>query len=476
MLRLYFDRHDGKAVSCDDFREAMGDANNVDLSQMDNWYTQAGTPVVTIQQEYDAATRVFTLHVSQYTPSTPGQTQKEKKPVIIPLVTGLLHPVTGEQLLSESKVLVLNKAQDSFRFENIDVKPVVSTLRGFSAPVNVKIDQSDDELILLMAHETDSFNKWDAGHRYYTKLLLQLADHIQQNGADLTNYQLPDKFVNAVKTILESAQDMSKDRALLAYALQLPDLMTLMNQVPIIHIEALHKARSFVKKQLATKLRADFEAVYQLSTPADSNAAYAFTPQETGRRRLRNTCLDFLASIADEQTIAMSKKQFDNANCMTDKIAALSALVSVPSTERDQALNTFHTDANGQALVLNKWFSIQATASYDQVLQDVMKLKQHPDFTVNNPNRARSLLSAFGSMNHYYFHDRTGAGYKFMADCILELDKINPQVSARMMSVFAQWKKFDADRQKLMEEQLQRIKHTEHLSPDTFEIVSRYLK
>lgn len=454
------------------------DANGVDLSQMDNWYTQAGTPVVTIQQEYDEVNKVFTLHASQYTPTTPGQEKDVKKPVILPLVTGLLHPVTGEQLLSESRVLVLNKEKDSFRFENIHVKPVVSTLRGFSAPVNLHIDQSDDELILLMAHETDSFNKWDAGHRYYTKLLLQLADQIEQaNGADV-HYELPEKFVNAVNTILDSAEDMSKDRALLAYALQLPDLMTLMNQVSVIHIEALHKARSLVKKQLATKLRSAFERVYALSTPKeDADAAYSFTPHETGRRRLRNTCLDYLSSIADVNTIQLSKKQFDTANCMTDKIAALSNLASAPGPEREEALAKFHADAQGQALVLNKWFSIQATASYVNVLQDVIKLKSsHPDFTLNNPNRARSLLSAFGGMNHYYFHEKTGAGYKFMADCIMELDKINPQVAARMMSIFAQWKKFDTDRQKLMEEQLQRIKSTEHLSPDTFEIVSRYLK
>lgn len=443
---------------------------------MDRWYSQAGTPVVTIKQSYDENTKEFKLIASQYTPTTPGvkQSREEKQPTIIPLVTGLLHPVTGEELAA-SQVLVLKEASQEFTFTNIPVKPVVSTLRAFSAPVNLEIEQPDEELILLMAHDTDSFNRWDAGSRYYTKLILDLAATTAT--AEIPNYQLPDKFVNAIETILKSALSSSgsTDASLLGYALQLPDMMTLMNHLSEVNIDAVYHSRMHVKKQLALKLRSLFEQVYQ-ATSHDATKDFAFNPQEVGRRRLHNTCLDFLASIGDEAVQILAKNQFDTANCMTDKIAALNALASLPGSRREEVLLQFHTDANGNALVLNKWFAIQAIADYDGLIEDVKKLKSHPDFILSNPNRARSLLSSFGLLNHYRFHDKTGAGYSFLADCILELDKINPQVAARMLTAFAQWKKFDIDRKDLMKSQLERIKGAEHLSPDTFEIVSRYLK
>lgn len=482
-LRLYIDRHDGTAVTCDDFLRAMGDANGRDLSQMERWYSQAGTPVVTLSQEYDAEKQRFVLRAAQYTPTTPGEGQRreDKQPVLIPLVTALLHPETGALLLTDDKqgerVLLLTESEQEFVFENIPVRPVVSTLRGFSAPVNVEITQSDEELVLLMAHDTDAFNRWDASNRYYSRLVLDLAASVATEEA-IAKYVLPAQFVRAIESMLTRAlQDgvEKTDCSLLGYALQVPDLMTLMNQLSTVDIDAVYHARMHVKREVARLLRPLFEQVYAATT-VSADHAFAFNPQEVGRRRLHNTCLDFLAALGDDAVQRLAKKQFDDANCMTDKIAAMHALASLPGVHRDEALLAFHRDAAGNALVLNKWFAIQASADYPTLLEDVKALKSHPDFLLSNPNRARSLLSTFGLLNHFRFHEKSGAGYAFLAESILELDKINPQVAARLLAAFAQWKKFDAARRELMQAQLERIKSEENLSPDTFEIVSRYLK
>jgi aminopeptidase N len=285
-------------------------------------------------------------------------------------------------------------------------------------------------------------------------------------------------------------QTQSKDYALIAYSLQVPDEVTLANEMisaqGFVDIDSLYLARNQLRQQLATALETDLKDVYNyLSNLPDAKGAYQFTPAEVSRRSLRNTCLDYLSTLAAEgseaskkqEILSLLKNQFDTANCMTDKIAALKALSSLPSSERNDALATFYRDAEGNALVINKWFSIQALGDYSTILDDLKKLKTHPDFTLSNPNRARSLLSIFSNGNLYHFHQISGAGYEFLVDNILEVDAMNPQVASRLISSsFAMWKQFDPVRKGLMKAQLQRIQAASKLSPDSFEIVNRYLQ
>lgn len=454
---------------------------------MDRWYSQAGTPIVTVEkQEYNAATKTFTLTVSQRTPTTPGPNQKEedKKPMLIPLITGLIDPVSGNELLS-SQTLVLKEQRQTFEFQNIASKPVLSILRDFSAPVNLEMEQTDDELLTLMAYDTDAFNCWEASHRYWSKYILQLASELSKGGNN-AKAGLPEKFIQALRTLLVAGKTHSKDKSLVAYALQIPDEATLSNAVKEIDIDALYHARRYVNEYVAKQLSGEFKEVYDaLAQGGGKDEPYLFTPAEVGRRRLRNTCLGYIASQYDvtqsestagnQAIISVIKKQFDEANCMTDKINALVQLASTPSKAREDALQAFYHDANNNALVINKWFSIQAMADYPTLLSDIKKLKQHPDFTLTNPNRARSLLSVFGA-NLYHFHQKNGDGYRFLADAIIELDRMNPQVAARMMSPFSLWRRYDTERQALMKTELTRIQQTSNLSPDSYEIVTRYLK
>ncbi len=466
-MKLYFQRHDGHAVTCDDFRAAMADANGVDLAQFERWYSQAGTPVITVSQSYDASAKKFTLTLKQRTPSTPGQKQEDKKPLMMPIVVGLLSEKTGKEILP-SKVLKFTEASETFVFENVMEKPVLSLLRGFSAPVNVEQEQSDAELAFLMAHDTDTFNRWDASNRLSTKVILGLAG--KQSVDDILASEIPQTYVDAVKTSL--ATSANSDAALLSLSLQLPDLTTLATMLAEVDVDKLVAARNHVKKALARALKSEFERVYAQTVHKGS---YEFNSAETGRRRLHNVCLDYLSTDLSAASAQRSKKQFDSANCMTDRLAALAALASHDCPERDQALEQFYKSAEGDALVLNKWFGIQALADLPDVVARAKNLKSHPDFLLSNPNRFRSLLTNFG-MNMPAFHAADGSGYKFVSDSIIEVDALNPQVAARLAQSFSQWKKFDSRRRDLMKAELQRIISTPTLSKDTKEVVARCLK
>ena len=451
------------------------DANNVDLSQLERWYSQAGTPVVNVTQHYDASTQRFTLTLRQHTPSTPGQDASTKLPQVIPVVVGLLDATSGKEVLP-STVLRFDSAEQQFSFENITARPVLSILRDFSVPVKLELEQTDEELCLLMAHDADSFNRWDAGNRFSTKLILQMAELPLEK---ITQSELPVGYVNAIQSILEAGKTVgdassTSDPSLLAYALQLPDEATLLNQMKIANIDALHAARGHVKRTLARALHAHFDAVYTKTAEKLTNE-YQFVPAEVGRRRLMNTCLDFLTSLGDAAAVGRAKKQFDMCNNMTDKLAALGCLVFHLGAERDAALETFHRDAAGAPLVLNKWFAIQAGADHAGLADRVRALKTHPDFVLSNPNSARALLSTF-SANLAHFHAADGSGYALVADSIMEIDKLNPQVAARLVTSFSQWRSFDAARQALVEGHLRRILAQEKLSRDTLENVQRCLK
>eukprot|EP00981_Chlorochromonas_danica_P002712 scaffold537_cov180-Ochromonas_danica.AAC.17 len=475
-LALYFERHDGQAVTCDDFRQAMADANEVDLSQMDRWYSQAGTPAVTMRTSYDASEKRFTITASQHYPALPGQRQQEgscdaRQPVVIPLVTGLLAADGRE--LSPSRLLILNEQEQSFVFDDIPEPPIVSTLRDYSAPVTLELQQTPQELAVLMAHDTDAFNRWEAAQRYYTSFLLEQA-------REHPTGPLPEELLQAMRTILRS---ISADRlhdidlSLLAYALQLPDLLTLFNIMQPLDLDSLMLARKHAKRAMAEALQEDFRRVYDILSAA-AEPTYLFNPKEVGRRRLRNTCLDYLSTLsgaADHlQSAQLAKTQFEAASCMTDRIAALAYLCGQGGPASNEALQHFHSQATGQPLVLNKWFSVQAMSDAEDCLDRLRALEKHEDFILTNPNRARSLYAAAAS-NIPLFHRKDGAGYEFIAQAVVKLDAINPQVAARLAGSFGGYKKLDQARREKVENLLRELQSQHKLSPDTFEIVSRFL-
>ena len=471
-MKLYFERHDGDAVTCDDFRAAMSDANNVDLTQFERWYTQAGTPTVHVQSTYDSSEKKLSLTLKQTAPTTPGPGQKaeEKQPWHIPVTFGLLSAQSGEEIAA-SQVLQFTEKEQTFTFEDVKEKPVLSLFRGFSAPVKVVFEggQSDAELAFLMAHDTDTFNRWDAGDRLSTNVIMGLTE--LASAEDIEKADISSDFVEAIRTSLKSAGSL--DPALLSATLTLPDLGTLSQTMGVIDVEKLVAARKRVKKALGAALKAEFEAVY---ASCAATGSYEFNSLETGRRRLRNTCLDYLCADGSDATAKLAKAQYDSADCMSDRIHAFMTLAGrVGSAEKDEAVKDFYAFAGEDALVLNKWFAVQANADMPGLLDRVKELKAHPDFTLSNPNRCRSLISIFaGNMPH--FHAADGKGYEFVAEAIVEIDKLNPQVAARMCGSFSQWKRFDTARQALMKAQLEAIQKSAGLSKDTYEVATRCLK
>ena len=355
-MKLYFERHDGSAVTCDDFLAAMSDANGFDLTQFQRWYSQAGTPEVDIKEFYDEERKVYTLEMTQRTPSTPGQPAESKLPLMIPIVTGLLSRKNGEEL-APSKVLLLTEEKQTFSFEGISERPLASILRDFSAPVKIKFPLSSEDLAILMAHDKDSFNRWEAGNQLSSSLILELSKLPVE---DIAKKPLPESYISAVKASLSSWKTCNQDLSLLAYALQLPDISTLAQEMEVINPDTLFAARNHVKRSIAQQMKTELMEIYE-GTSQEEGKDYVFSPSEVSRRRLRNTCLDFLTSLNSPESTQLSYAQFTSANCMSDKLAALSCLVSSSSSEgqdlREKALEKFYADANGDALVCSFFLS-----------------------------------------------------------------------------------------------------------------------
>jgi len=469
-MDLYFKRHDGTGVTCDDFRAAMADANGVDLEQFGLWYSTPGTPTVTHSSSFDDATGTFTLTLSQ--------TSKADNPLHIPVSVGLIDKSTGEEVVPTT-VLELKEERQIYDFPGLQGDVVPSILRDFSAPVKLVSESgSNDEaaLAFLAARDTDGFNRWEAGQVLYTDLIFQ---NMNQEVSDTTREYVNEAFH---RTLVDSE---TADYSIQAYALTLPSESTLAEELDVVDPVAIHEARGAVKKAIARKFQEDIKSKYdELTKAMDADGTeFKVDAVSVGRRRLRNVLLDYLCSIketAEEQKAAaeLASAQFEAATGMTDKYAALSALASMDGEGarlRDEALLQFYDDADGDALVLNKWFTVQALADLPDVLDRVKALTKHPDFTLSNPNRCRSLVSAF-TMNAAPFHAESGDGYKFVADIIMELDKLNPQISSRMGGSLIQWKRYNEERGALMKAELERLVAMKPISDDLFEVVSRGLK
>lgn len=463
----YFARYDGQAVTCDDFVAVMADSSGMDFSQFMRWYDQAGTPRVEASGRYDPAARRYCLRLAQSCPGVKGNL-----PFHIPVKVGLVGPdgmdlplhVAGEAADPAQGVLSLTETEQEFVFENVMAAPIPSLLRGFSAPVVLDFPYSDEELTHLMAHDSDPFNRWEAGQRLAGRLILAAAAALSAGSAP----HWPIGFAQAAARVLTQADD---DPAFAAEMLTLPGEVTLAEQMTVVDPEALHAAhrglRGFLAEQLASALRSCYERFA-------TEGSYRFDADTVGRRALRNLCLGYLAEPDTSAARALAMSQFESANNMTDQFAALSVLAQCRGPERQQALTAFYDHWQHEALVLDKWFLVQAISRLPSTLHDVIRLLDHPAFDLRNPNKVYALLRGFGG-NHVRFHAADGTGYRFMTEQILRLDAINPQVAARIARCFDRWRKFDAGRQSYARAALETIGAHNGLSRDVTEIVERAL-
>ena len=472
-MRRYFERHDGQAVTCEDFVAAMADASGKDLEQFRRWYAQAGTPRLEVEGAYDAATRRYALSVRQSIPPTPGQ--PEKQPMVIPLALGLLDRGGRElplQLVGEgapvgtSRVLELNEAEQRFVFEGVSEAPVASLLRGFSAPVVLESDADDARLRFLMAHDPDPFVRWESGQTYALQLILGLvAGHRQ--GRELA---LDDGLAQAFRATLK---DERLDHAFRAQALSLPSETYVGQQMAEIDVDGVHAVREALRRELGRRLQGDWLETYRA---LQSSAAYRFEAAEVGRRTLRNLALGHLMAAGGEDGQRLCLAQFRDADNMTDRVAALDLLAESDLDERPQALADFYARWRDDALVVDKWFALQAMAQRPDAVEVVTGLLGHEAFTLKNPNRVRALIGAFAAGNPTGFHRADGAGYALVADHVLELDPRNPQVASRLAKAFDRWRRYDARRRARMQAQLERILAAPKLSRDVYEIASKSLQ
>ena len=471
---LYFERHDGQAVTTDDFVRAMEDANNIDLSQFRNWYSQAGTPELSVNESYDQQNQRYTLSIRQSCPPTPGQT--DKQPFHIPLAMGLLdrqghalplrleNETTTEA--SFSRMLSLNDAEQSWTFTGIPEKPVLSLGRGFSAPVKISLPHDNAELAFLFAHDNDEFNRWDAGQTLAIKIMLDLVEDYQAD----RHLHLPALFIDACRSTLNNA---ALDKALIAQALSLPSESYLADQCAVVDVDAIHAVRQFMRRQLAEALEKDWLKIYEKNNVC---VDYQFSATDMAQRSLKNLCLSYLLELDNPRYQQHCLQQFEQANNMTDMLAALSILSQHDIPQRQPALDAFYDKWKHDRQVVEKWFSIQATSSSADTLNKVQELMQHPAFSIKNPNLVRSLIGRFCAANPVNFHRADGSGYRFLAEQVLALDELNPQIAARMVQSLSRWRRFDAARQDLMREQLERISQHPGLSKDVYEIASRSLQ
>ena len=471
-MDLYFQRHDGQAVTCDDFVKAMEDANQADLAQFRLWYSQAGIPKLEINSHFDAANKTYSLTVKQTCPPTPGQ--PEKLAMHIPIALGLLAKNGSEltlQLQGESsnlaattRVLAVTESEQTFQFVNVTEQPIPSLLRGFSAPVKLNYAYTDQELLFLLAHDTDDFNRWEAGQQLAARLLLALVKAYRAN-QELT---LNPELTKALRTILADPQ---LDNALKAQLLGLPSEIELGEMMEEIDVDGLVAARRFVRQQLAVQLAKELTGVYQQH---HTQQPYTFNQQAVGQRSLKNAALSYLMLQDKQEVIDLCMQQFKQADNMTDQSAALRVMANVNCSERLSALESFYQQWQDEALVVDKWFTIQATAELPETLTQVKELLNHPAFNLKNPNKVRALVGAFTS-NFAEFHRADGLGYQFLADQVLRLDSLNPQVAARLVQPLTRWKRFDKSRQQIMQKELNRISQAKKLSNDVYEIVTKSL-
>ncbi len=471
-MDMYFARHDGQAVTCDDFLAAMAAAGGCDLDQFKLWYSQAGTPELDVSGQYDAERGCYRLTVLQSCRPTPGQSVKS--PLHIPLTIGLLGPdghdivlrLNGEEVAGcGSRVLMIREPAQTFEFINVAHPPVPSLLRGFSAPVRLKTSLGDDELAFLLCHDSDRFNRWEAGQTLAMRLMLRLVSDYQAR----RSLHLDPVFIAAFGRQLA---DAGQDRAFAAKTLLLPGECLLAQEMDEVDVDAIHHVREFVRQRLAWTLRDDWSSVY--AACADDRV-FSVDAASIGRRALKSICLSYLMALNCHSSLATAAAQYRDATTMTDSIAALGLLADSESAEAEAALADFHHRWQHEPLVINKWLAIQSGSMRPDTLERVMALLAHPSYDRRNPNKVYALIGSFGGANPVRFHAINGGGYAFLADRIIELDAMNAQVAARLAAPFSRWRRFDPARQALMLRELRRLSTTPGLSRNVGEIVVKSL-
>ncbi|KAJ8643267.1 hypothetical protein MRB53_005015, partial [Persea americana] len=479
-MDLYFKRHDGQAVTCEDFFAAMRDANDADFANFLLWYSQAGTPCVKVTSSYNPEACTFSLKFSQDVPPTPGQPVKE--PMFIPVAVGLLdsngkdmpltsvyhkgllQTVTSNGQPVSTTVLRVTKKEEEFVFSDVSERPIPSILRGYSGPIRLDSDLTDEDLFFLLANDCDEFNRWESGQVLARKLMLNLVSDFQQDKPLVLN----PKFVDGVKRTL---CDSTLDKEFIAKVIILPGEGEIMDMMKVADPDAVHAVRSFIRKELALQLKNDF-----LSTVKNNSSSeeYLFNHHNMARRALKNLALAYLALLEEPEITELALHEYNTATNMTDQFAAVAAIAQKPSKVRDDILSDFYKKWEHDFLVVNKWFALQAMSDIPGNVENVKNLLKHPAFDMCNPNKVYALIGGFcGSPVN--FHAKDGSGYKFLGEIVLQLDKMNPQVASRMVSAFSRWRRYDETRQALAKAQLEMIMSANGLSENVFEIASKSL-
>ena len=451
---LYFERHDGQAVTCDDFVKAIEDASGADLSQFRLWYSQAGTPRVTARLEHDAGAGTATLHLTQNIPDTPGQIGKQ--PMVIPLKLALIGEVSGAELGIE-RVITLDQASASVTFENVGETPLLSINRDFSAPVTIAVDRRAGELERLAEVDANPFARFEALQELMMRALIAGATG---EAAD------PAPVIAAMGSTLRSN---ALDAAFKAEALMIPGEALIGDRLDLVDPEAVHASRDALRKAVGGALVDDLVAAQAETAPGDELSSEA-----KGVRRLRSVALGLIAAADPVRGAALAKAQYDAADNMTDRQAAVAVLAALDAPEREMILSDFYDRYRGDGLVIDKWFALQASATRADTLATVETLRAHPDFTMANPNRLRALAGGFAS-NQWVFHGHDGRGYRMLADLIIAADAINPQVAARLVPPLGRWRRFAEPYSSRMHGELERIAAAPGLSKDVFEQASKSL-
>ncbi len=473
---LYFERHDGQAVTCDDFIQAMEDATGADLTQFKRWYVQAGTPRLAISDAWDADAGRYSLTFRQSCPATPDG--REKLPFVIPVELGLLDregndlplQLTGENAAQgTTRVLSVTEAEQTFVFEGLSAKPLPSLLRGFSAPVKWSFPYDRDQLMFLMQHDSDGFNRWEAGQQLSVQVLQELIGQYQRGEA----FTLDARLITALGTVLGND---SLDPAMVAEMLSLPGEGYLTEISEVADVDAIHAARDFARQQIAEQLHDALWARYQANRALSRATPYVAAAEHFARRGLQNIALSYLMLTGKPEVLAATLEQFDQCDNMTERLTALAVLVNSPfEAERAKALESFAEHFKDNPLVMDQWFSVQAASTLPGGLARVKALMQHPAFTLKNPNKVRAVVGAFAGQNLVNFHAADGSGYRFLADLVIELNALNPQIASRQLAPLTRWRKYDAARQALMKGELERILAAGELSSDVYEVVSKSL-
>jgi aminopeptidase N len=471
-MDLYFERHDGQAATVEDFVTCFADATGKDLQQFMTWYSQAGTPELVCQLKYDARAKTADLTIAQVLPPTPGE--HKKKPLHIPMRVGLLGGngqdlaltlASGQQL--DDGLIEVRKRTETFRFRDVPSRPVPSLLRGFSAPVNLTIDLADADLQFLMANDSDLYNRWQAAQDYATRVLVDAVKAIRVGKRPAK----PSAFLAALGVTLGDTSLEPGFRAQFMFLPSESDLARVIAQD--VDPLAIHKARKELRKIIGTTHYRALADTYRDNEP---DGPYSPAPKAAGKRALCNAALGYLASRGRPEDIARVAAHFANARNATDEVSALAMLSELRAPERAKAFERFYERWKGDHLVIDNWFAYQATSPLPSALAAVVKLTQHPLFSIKNPNKVRALIGTFAMGNPVNFNRPDGKGYDFLADRVLEIDAFNPQVAARLLSAFRSWKALEAGRRRLARKTLQRIARVRSLSRDASEIVSRMLE